>query len=51
MRKAIEGGWSGEEAAMDKHMEGPDWITFINHPTCSRSELHLPLQLDPMLGL
>lgn len=51
MRKAIEGGWSSEEAAMDKHTEGPAWITHINHPTCSRPELYLPLQLVPMLGL
>ena len=51
MHKAIEGGRSSEEAAKDKHMEGPAWITHINHPTCSCTELYLPLQLDPMLGL
>ena len=51
MHKAIEGGWSSEEAAKDKHMEGTVWITHINHPICSRTELHLPLQLDPMLSL
>ena len=51
MRKAIDGGWSSEEAAVDEHMEGPAWNTLINLPTCSRPELYLPLQLDPMLGL
>ena len=48
---AVEGASSSEGAAMDKHAEGPAWITHINHPTGSRPELYLPLQFDPMLRI
>ena len=51
MPKAIEGGRSSEETAVDQHMEGPAWITLVNHPTCSRPGMYIPLQLNPMLRL